>query len=86
MKMWGKIWKNNHLMRDVVVSEDSDDTRTHKVFHLLQEICLAFDLSQPIWLDSGIREFKKQKRVRFTKDCFIDDIDFDYLEMMILEE
>ncbi len=86
MKMWGKIWKNNHLLRDVVVSEDSDDTRTHKVFHLLQEICLAFDLSQPIWLDSGIREFKKHKRVRFTKDCFIDDIDFDYLEMMILEE
>jgi len=86
MKMWGKIWKNNHLVRDIVVSDDSSDTRTHKVFHLLEEICLAFDLGRPIWLDSGIRDFQLHKRVRFGRDCFIEDVDFDYLEMLVLEE
>ena len=86
MKMWGKIWKNNHLVRDIVVSDDSSDTRTHKVFHLLEEICLAFDLGRPIWLDSGIRDFQLHKRARFGRDCFIEDVDFDYLEMLVLEE
>ena len=59
MRIWGKIWKNNHLLRDTTIEDFSDNTRTHKVFHALDEICLEFDLGKPIWLDSNIREFQK---------------------------
>ena len=86
MRIWGKLWKDNRMQKDVIVSEDSDDTRTHKVLHALEEICVSFDLSQPIWLDSGIREFQRHSRVRFYQDSFIEEIPFDYLELQVLEE
>ena len=28
-RMWGKIWKDNHLLKDTVVENDAKDTRTH---------------------------------------------------------
>lgn len=44
--------ENNHLLRDTTIEDFSDNTRTHNVFHALDEICLEFDLGKPIWLDS----------------------------------
>lgn len=31
-RLWGKMWENNHLIRDIVIDDDSEDTRTHKIF------------------------------------------------------
>ena len=53
-RLWGKIWKHNRLVKDTVICDDSDDTRTHKVFRCLEEICYQFDLENPIWLDSSL--------------------------------
>ncbi|MCI5900888.1 MAG: hypothetical protein MRZ69_11230 [Lachnospiraceae bacterium] len=86
MRIWGKIWKNNHMLRDTVIEDDRDDTRTHKVFHALDEICYAFDLGKPIWLDSTINEFKRHSKARFYQDNFIEEIPFDYLELQVIEE
>lgn len=85
-RVWGKICKDNRLIRDITISDDTEDTRTHKVFHALDEICHAFDLSRPIWLDSNIQEFKRHAKTRFRPDSFVDDIDFDYLEFHVIEE
>lgn len=85
-RLWGKIWKENHLIKDTVICDDSEDTRTHKIFHALDAICYEFDLSKPIWLDSNIEEFKKRDKTRFSKDNFVDSIEFDYLEIQIIEE
>lgn len=86
MKLWGKIWKDNHLLQDIVIEDDREDTRTHKIFHALDEICYAFDLSKPIWLDATIREFKRHSKARFYQDSFVEEIPFDYLEIQVLEE
>ncbi len=86
MKLWGKLWKDNHLLRDHVVVDEQKDTRTHKVYRALEEICYEFDLGQPIWLDSTIREFKRHHRARFYADSFVEEVSFDYLELMVLEE
>ena len=86
MRIWGKIWKDNHLLNDTVVEDHSSDTRTHKVFAALEEMCYTFDLSKPIWLDSNIADFKKHSKTRFTKDSFIEEIPFDYLEFHVIEE
>lgn len=85
-RLWGKEIKDNHLLRDTVICEDSDDTRTHKIFRALDQICYEFDLSKPIWLDTSITEFKKHAKTRFYQDNFVDEIDFDYLEIEIIEE
>ena len=86
MRMWGKIWKDNHLLRDTVAVEESDDTRTHKIFRALESICLTLDLGRPNWLESNIRDFQRHKKTRFTQDNFVEEIEFDYLEILILEE
>lgn len=85
-RLWGKEIKDNHLLRDTVICENSDDTRTHKIFRALDQICYEFDLSKPIWLDTTITEFKKHAKTRFYQDNFVDEIDFDYLEIEIIEE
>ena len=71
-RLWGKEWKDNHLVRDTVICDDTEDTRTHKIFHALDEICYQFDLSKPIWLDSTIEEFKRHDKARFYPEpwCF----------------
>ena len=86
MRIWGKLWKDNHMLKDTVIEDFSDETRTHKVFNALYEICVEFDLGKPIWLDSNIREFKRSSKTRFRQDSFIEEIDFDYLEIQVTEE
>ena len=85
-RLWGKIWKENRLIKDTVICDESDDTRTHKVFNALDAICYEFDLSKPIWLDSTIQEFKRHAKARFYQDNFVDSIEFDYLEIHVIEE
>ncbi len=85
-RLWGKIWKNNHLLQDTVICDDSADTRTHKIFNALEKICYQFDLSKPLWLDATVTEFKRHNKTRFTQDNFVESIDFDYLEIQVIEE
>ena len=82
-RLWGKLWKDNRLVKDTVVC---DDSRTHKVFRGLEEICYEFDLENPIWLDNVISDFKRHSKARFYQDSFIEQISFDYLEIQVIEE
>lgn len=85
-RLWAKEFKDNHMLKDTVVEDFSDDTRTHKVFHALDEVCSRFDLGKPIWLDSTIQDFKRHDKARFSQDNFIESIDFDFLEIQVIEE
>lgn len=85
-RLWVKIIKENRLVKDTVIEDSSDKTRTHKIFDGLEEACVEFDLSKPIWLDSTISDFKRLSKARFFADNFIEPIDFDYMEIQVLEE
>ncbi len=85
-RIWAKLFKENRLINDMVVCNESDDTRTQKVFQAIEEICNCFDLSKPLWLNSTISDFKRHSKTRFTQDHFIDDITFDFLEIQVIEE
>lgn len=85
-RLWAKEFKDNRMLRDTVICDETDDTRTHKIFHALDEVCYEFDLSKPIWLDATVSEFKRHAKARFYQDNFVDEIDFDYLEIQIIEE
>ena len=41
---------------------------------------------EPIWLESNIDEFRRLDHTRFRQDSFIEPLDFDYLEIRVLEE
>ena len=85
-RLWGKIFKDNRLLADTVACRDEEDTRTHKVFGALEEICYALDLEKPTWLDVNVREFQAHDKTRFRQDSFIEQVDFDYLEIQVIEE
>ena len=85
-RLWARIFKNNRTLKDTVVCDSSQDTRTHKVFRALETVCYEFDLGTPIWLDATINEFKRHDKARFREDNFIEAIDFDYLEIQVIEE
>lgn len=86
-RLWAKIWKDTRLIKDMVIcNDDSQLNRTKKIFKAIEEICYEFDLSKPIWLDSTVEEFKRHDKARFSQDNFIDAIDFDYLELQVIEE
>ncbi|MCI8400906.1 MAG: hypothetical protein HFI38_02230 [Lachnospiraceae bacterium] len=87
MRIWAKIFSENRMLRDMVIqNEDPQTTRTKKIFAALDEVCLAFDLSVPLWLDANIAEFKRHAKTRFRQDSFVDSIDFDFLELQVIEE
>ncbi|HHV09662.1 MAG TPA: hypothetical protein GXX75_05200 [Clostridiales bacterium] len=86
-RLWAKVFKENRMIKDMVVcNDDTTLRRTQKVFAAVDDICNAYDLSKPIWLNVTIEDFKKHDKTRFTKDNFMEQIDFDYLEIHVIEE
>ncbi len=85
-RLWAKIFKDNHMLQDTCIADGSEDTRTHKIFRALDQVCYEFDLGKPIWLDKTVTEFKRHDKARFTQDNFIEEIPFDYLEIHVIEE
>ena len=84
-RLWAKIFKDNRMLMDTVVADNSDDTRTHKIFRALDSICYEFDLGKPIWLDATVKDFKRHDKTRFTQDNFMEQIEFDYMEIHVIE-
>lgn len=86
-RMWCKIFADNHLVKDItIINSDPAKSRTKKVFDAITEACTSFDLAEPIWLDKTVNEFKRHDKARFYQDNFIEQIDFDYLEIHVIEE
>ena len=86
MRIWFKVFDNTHMLASETIEDYSEDTRTHKIFHALEEVCVRLDLGKPIWLDATIAEFKRHSKCRFTQDNFMEEIEFDYLELHVIEE
>jgi len=85
--MWGKIWRDNHMVKDTVICmTDYSISRTTMVFQSLDDICYQFDLGKPIWLDANITDFQRHDKTRFSQDSFIESVEFDYLEIQVIEE
>lgn len=86
-RLWAKVFKDNRMIKDMVVrNEDPDQRRTQKVFLAIDEVCRAYDLSKPIWLNNTVNDFKRHDKARFTQDNFMEQIEFDYLEIHVIEE
>lgn len=86
MKIWFKMIKDNRLVKDMTITDESKDTRTHKIFRALEQVSYEFDLSRPIWLDANVNEFKQNAKTRFRQESFMETIEFDFLEMHVIEE
>lgn len=86
-RLWAKVFYKSRLVKDITICDaDIEKSRDRKVADAVDEICYEFDLSKPIWLESNTKEFKQRDKTRFYQDNFIDSIDFDFLELHVIEE
>ena len=86
-RLWAKMIVSGKMVKNMTIeNSESSLNRTKKIFSAIDEVCYAYDLSKPIWLDKNINEFRKNSKTRFTKDNFVDDIDFDSLDIEVIEE
>ena len=85
-RMWIKLWKDNRLVKDLTAENAEPVNRTKKVFDAMDRACEAWNLPKPIWLQNNLKEFKKSSRTRFGQDSFIESVDFDWLELHVIEE
>ncbi|MCI9582605.1 hypothetical protein D3Z50_01755 [Clostridiaceae bacterium] len=86
-RLWGKIIKDNRMLRDTVIENGNYAmSRTAMVLDAVDQMCYEFDLGHPVWLDKTIEEFKRHDKARFTQDNFIEGIEFDYLEIQVIGE
>lgn len=86
-RLWAKQFKDNRLLKDITISDMAEDkSRTKKVFDAVDEVCYEFDLSRPVWLEKNINEFKRRDKTRFYKDNFIESVEFDFIEIQVIEE
>ena len=86
MRVWIKVFDDTHMINSETIEDYSNETRTHKIFKALEEACCRLDLGKPIWLDSNIEEFKRLAKTRFYQDNFVEEVEFDYLELHVIEE
>lgn len=86
MRIWFKVRKQGKLVKDYVYENEDNTNRTAKIFAGVDKVCELWDLGRPIWLDANIRDFKRSARCRFSQDNFVEPVDFDYLEIHVIEE
>ena len=86
MKIWIKAFEDTRLIASETIEDERNETRTHKIFAALEEVCNRLDLANPIWFDSNIAEFKRMAKTRFYQDNFVEETEFDFLEIHVLEE
>ncbi|MBP1926653.1 hypothetical protein J2Z76_002522 [Sedimentibacter acidaminivorans] len=84
-KLWAKKIKHNKIISSITVKNNEDISFSEKRDKCLKEICQKFDLSVPLWLEKHRIEFSEFKYVTFYEDDFIDDIDFDKLEIELID-
>ncbi len=86
MRIWGKLIKDNRLIKDYVAENyDTSLNRTRKVYACLDEMCYEFDLPKPIWLESNKKDFILHDRTRFRQESFIEGVNFDYMDFQVIE-
>jgi len=87
IRLWGLIRKNNKRIKDMVAEcSDPGLTEEEQLFQCIQKICYDFDIQRPMWLPKNQREYNEYRRVVLNQDNFIETIDFDALELELLED
>ena len=85
-RLWAKTIKNNKIINSVDVKNGENITLDQKLKKCLSEIFIKLDVSAPVWLPKHKNEFNDFKKIIFTKDDFIDEVNFDRLEIELIDD
>jgi hypothetical protein len=77
LKIWGILFKNNKIIKDEVVYSDIEGGYQENLKVCITELCYKFDIPKPYWLPSNLNEYNRRNKTSFTKDNFMEELDFD---------
>ena len=83
MRLWGKLMKNNKIIKDNAVPLNVEDDYQAALKESIIQLCDSFDIAKPYWLNKNLNEYNRLGKTSFNKDNFIEEITFDKL---VIEE
>lgn len=86
IKLWGKIIKNHKIIMHEEYTCNADIDYQLQLKTCITEICSRLDIQKPYWLQKNLEEFNRYKKTSFKQDNFIEQINFDSFEIVVLEE
>lgn len=78
VRIWAKTIKHNKITRQYVF-ETLGVTDYSLFFDYTREICEKLDIPTPVLIKTHLFNYAKYNTVKFTKDDFVESIDFDKL-------
>lgn len=84
LKLWGKLIKHHKIVRDVVLDMTLITDSAQTVRAALDDFAPALDIARPIWLPKNETDLTKFIITRFYPDQFMENVDFDWLEIEII--
>lgn len=80
-RLWARVIRDHRIQRQDTISCAWGDTN-----EALTQLCKDFDIPRPIWLDKHEREYQSFRRTAFTREHFMEEVDFDRLEIEYLDD
>lgn len=80
-RLWGRIIVKHRIERQMTVPCTPDG-----VDEAVNELCHAFDISCPIWLDKHVKEFNSFRQTAFLPEHFMEDVPFQKFEIEYLDD
>lgn len=85
-KLWAKKINANKIISSIVVKNKEEIDLNEKRDKVFKEICAKLDISVPLWLKKHDLEFSQFKYVTFYPQDFVDEVDFDKLEIELIDD
>jgi hypothetical protein len=76
IRIWAKVIKDDKIVRQYVF-EKFESIDYAKFFEYVRDICEHLDVATPVIIKTHLFNYAKYNNVRFTKNDFIEPIDFD---------
>lgn len=78
IKIWAKVMKKDSIVKQFVFERD-EDMDYSQFFDYTREICENLDIPTPVIIKTHLFNYAKYNCVRFKKDDFVENIDFEKL-------
>lgn len=87
-RLWIRIYRDNRIMKEDRADCTTDDREDilECIKDAFAESCSRLDVENPIWLAYNRTEFIKRHKTKFRADNFIQETDYDYMELELIKE
>lgn len=84
LRIWGKLIRNGKTIAADTCESEAEDM-SEALLECLEHFGRKFDIETPMWHSLHTKQLGNFQKAVFTKDDFIDRINFDRFELQVLE-